>query len=130
MNDPGEDRPQGELHGERCRWCGRVFVAKPGPGRPRRFCKQGCRQASYIANKLAAAHGLDPDQVIVERRALDDLLDRRYQLELAYADVQRARAKASDEFDHARHLSWLAEHVEALLAISLEPGTPGPISGG
>ena len=37
----------------------------PGPGRPRRFCRDGCRQQAYLARKLASSHGLGDDDVIV-----------------------------------------------------------------
>ncbi|MDZ7732437.1 MAG: hypothetical protein U5R31_04375 [Acidimicrobiia bacterium] len=44
-----------------------------GPGRPRRYCRQGCRQQAHLARKLAAAHGLGDDDVVVSRDRLEDL---------------------------------------------------------
>ncbi len=121
------------LKGKRCDWCGRIFLPKPGPGRPRRFCKQGCRQSHYISNKIALSHGLDAEHAIVSRQAFDDFLDRRYQLELALADVNRAidAAEPGDPIDHERWMLWLREHVEGLLAVTIEQGSgavdPGKI---
>ena len=31
-----------------CGWCGAEFEINPGPGRPRKYCKQGCRQQAYV----------------------------------------------------------------------------------
>ncbi len=75
-----------------------------------------------MAAKLAAAKGLDPDQVIVERAALDELLDRRFELNLALGDVERALAdeRAGDaevSIDARRQLDWLVEHVRRLTAV-------------
>ena len=67
----------------RCRWCGRGFEVLAGPGRPRLFCKAGCRQADYVARQRSAEVGLSDQELIVTRQALDDLRDKLYVLEAA-----------------------------------------------
>ena len=74
---------------QRCRWCGRRFAPTPGRGRPRHYCRQGCRQQAHMARKLAAAHGLGADDVIVDRAALDELQSALYCLQAAVEDVDR-----------------------------------------
>jgi hypothetical protein len=72
----------------RCEWCGRGLPERLGPGRPRRFCRQACRQASYVAGQRRAELGLSEQELIVTRQALDDLRDRLYVLEAAIEDVE------------------------------------------
>ncbi|MDH3706269.1 MAG: hypothetical protein OES57_09395, partial [Acidimicrobiia bacterium] len=97
------------------------LVPASGPGRPRRFCRQGCRQASYLARRLAAASGLDGQTTVVTTELWDELLDRRFELELALGDVVRADGEAGD--DPARQLAWLREHVERLIEVDLSRST-------
>jgi hypothetical protein len=107
----------------RCRWCGREFVAAPGPGRPRQFCRDGCRQQAYLARKLAATHGLGDDDVIVGREALEDLQSRLYCLQAALEDVTRDLARSSEPDDVAEALAWLRENAEPLADAWIEPRT-------
>jgi hypothetical protein len=115
----------------RCGWCGRVLLQPDGPGRPRRWCRQACRQQAYLARRLAAVTGTDG--VVVDRAAWERWLDRRSELELAAADVRRAlgRAGADDADDGADDvqdlLSWLLEYVERVLAADVPAARPpGP----
>jgi hypothetical protein len=79
----------------------------PGPGRPRAFCKQSCRQADYVARQRSAEVGLGEAELIVARASLDDLRDRLYVLEAAIEDVERDRAAATGEQDLRDALEWL-----------------------
>ena len=109
MTEPGVTR--------RCRWCGRGFEVQPGPGRPRLFCRQGCRQADYIARQRVAEAGLSEAELIVTRAALDDLRDRLYVLEAAVEDVDRDLATAGEDPEEVRRaLDWLLQAVRPLLA--------------
>jgi hypothetical protein len=118
----GADRSAGPRT-ERCRWCGRAFAPHPGPGRPRRFCRPGCRQQAYLARRLAASHGLDDDDVIVSRDALEELQSRLYCLQAALEDVDRDLAASSEPSDVAEALSWLAENARPLATTWIEPRT-------
>ncbi|MGQ0432699.1 MAG: hypothetical protein ACT452_09885 [Microthrixaceae bacterium] len=91
----------------RCRWCGRPFEVTGGPGRPRHFCKAGCRQADYIARQRGAEVGVSESELIVTRAALDELRDRPYVLETAVEDVERDLADATGEQDLRDALTWL-----------------------
>ena len=53
------------------------------------FCRGACRQAAHLARKLATAHGLGPDDVVVDRQELEDLLGELYCLQAAVEDVER-----------------------------------------
>ena len=107
----------------RCRWCGREFSVTPGPGRPRRFCRDGCRQQAYLARKLAAAHGLGDDDVIVPRGALEELQSRLYCLQAALEDVERDLSHSSEPSDVAEALDWLRENAGPLAEVWIEPRT-------
>lgn len=91
----------------RCRWCGRPFEVAGGPGRPREFCKAGCRQADYVARQRNAELGISETELVVTRAALDELRDRLYVLEAAVEDVDRDLEAAEGEQDVRDALSWL-----------------------
>ncbi|HEY6532179.1 MAG TPA: hypothetical protein VIY72_07735, partial [Acidimicrobiales bacterium] len=106
-----------------CRWCGREFVTAPGPGRPREFCRDGCRQQAYLARRLADAHGLGDDDVIVSRTVVEDLQGRLYCLQAALEDVDRDLARGSEPADVADALAWLRENAQPLASFWIEPRT-------
>jgi hypothetical protein len=120
-DEAGEGRPPQRT--QRCRWCGRAFAPHPGPGRPRRFCRPGCRQQAYLARRLAAAHGLGDDDVIVSRDALEELQSRLYCLQAALEDVDRDLATSSEPAEVAEALGWLTENARPLAATWIEPRT-------
>jgi hypothetical protein len=91
----------------RCRWCGRGFEVLAGPGRPKQFCRQGCRQADYIARQRNAELGISEAELVVTRAALDDLRDRLYVLEAAVEDVDRDLAASSTKQDLRDAVDWL-----------------------
>ncbi len=113
----------GERVAQRCRWCGRPLPEPQGPGRPRRFCRAGCRQQAYLARKLAASHGLGDDEVVVGRTALEDLQSRLYCLQAALEDIDRDLAVAAEPTDVAEALAWLRENAEPLAQVWVEPRT-------
>lgn len=120
---PGRARAGESDDRRRCHWCGREFVVASGPGRPRRFCRDGCRQQAYLARKLATSHGLGDDDVIVSRDALEDLQSRLYCLQAALEDIDRDLAKSSDPSDVSEALSWLRENAAPLARAWIEPRT-------
>jgi hypothetical protein len=107
----------------RCRWCGRRFDRKPGPGRPKEFCRQGCRQQAHMARKLADAYGLGPGDVIVSRDALEQLQGALYCLQAAIEDVDRDLADARTKGDLQDALRWLLDNARPLSSVWIEPRT-------
>jgi uncharacterized small protein (DUF1192 family) len=95
----------------------------PGPGRPRRFCRDGCRQQAYLARRLASSHGLGDDDVIVSREALEDLQSRIYCLQAALEDIDRDLARSKEPRDIAEALTWLRENAGPLASVWIEPRT-------
>lgn len=109
--------------GQRCRWCKRPFDLRPGPGRPKRFCRPACRQAAYRARRLAAGHGLADGEVIVRTDALEALGDAQYALSAALEDVDVDLADASGPEDVRAALEHLVEACGPLAALRLRPVT-------
>ena len=119
---------------ERCRWCGRSFVVATGRGRPRRYCKQGCRQQAHLARKLAASHGLGDDDLVVSRQVIEELQSRLYCLQAAIEDVDRDLAQAAahhprgevDPAELTEALGWLLENARPVAELWVEPRMADP----
>ena len=100
----------------RCAWCRQPLAVTSGPGRPRRFCQQSCRQRDYEARRRARELDLGDHELIVARHALDALRDELYVLACAVEDVERdlaatARPTARDLQDA---LTWLLDAARPL----------------
>jgi hypothetical protein len=105
-----------------CRWCGEDFLATPGPGRPKQYCRASHRQRAYEARRLGESRQLLPDEVIVSRRAWDALRDALYRLESAAEDVAiDLEAGAPTKTDYVNALAHLSEAVRQLQDVSVEP---------
>ncbi len=87
----------------------------PGPGRPREFCRRSCRQRDYEARQRAAEVGLSEDELVLTRRAMDDLRDKLYVLACAVEDVERDLAGAPTKGDYADAVRWLLDAARPLL---------------
>ena len=48
----------------RCRWCRRVLPPAAKTGRPRRFCRQACRQWDWVARQRARDLALSEDELV------------------------------------------------------------------
>ncbi len=92
-----------------CGWCRRPVTPTEGRGRPRRFCKQSCRQRDFEARQRAARHGVDENELIVARRDVDRLHDEIFVLSCAVAD-------ADADLREARSVADLRLIVTSLLA--------------
>jgi len=84
-----------------------VLPIRAGPGRPQVFCRQACRQASYVAGRRRDELGLSETELIVTRQALDELRDKLYVLEAAIEDVERDLAEAEGQQDLREALDWI-----------------------
>jgi hypothetical protein len=102
----------------RCQWCRRVLPTRQGPGRPQVFCRQACRQASYVAGRRRDELGLSESELIVARAELDDLRDKLYVLETAIEDVERDLAEAEGEQDLREALEWILAAAHPLIGSS------------
>lgn len=101
--------------GAKCRWCGRRLAITGGPGRPRAFCSQACRQRDYIARLRAQEAGLSDAELIVTREELETLHDRLYVLEAAIEDVERDLKGTPTKQDYVEAVAWLLDACRPLL---------------
>jgi len=111
---PTTDRAGGEV---RCTWCRRLVVRTPGPGRPRKFCSQPCRQWDWVSRQRAADLALGIDEIVVSRAALDALHDDLYVLAAAIDDTEQDLADpslANDRRELRRALDWLLQSAAPL----------------
>ncbi|CAN5231437.1 hypothetical protein BH20ACT3_BH20ACT3_01350 [soil metagenome] len=111
---------------ERCRWCGRRLPERTGPGRPRRYCRAGCRQQAHLARKLAEAHGLGDGDVIVDRVRLDELQSALYCRDAAIEDVERDIAGRPTSRELREALDWLLANARPAAACWVEPRVAEP----
>jgi hypothetical protein len=84
-----------------------VLPDRQGPGRPQVFCRQACRQASYVAGRRRDELGLSESELVVARHELDELRDKLYVLEAAIEDVERDLPEAESEQDVREILEWI-----------------------
>lgn len=80
----------------RCQWCRRVLPDRRGPGRPRRFCSQRCRQWEWVSRQRAAELELSDNELVIARDELDRLHDDLYVLACAVGDAESDLAAAGN----------------------------------
>jgi hypothetical protein len=77
-----------------------------------------------MARKLAAAHGLGDDDLIISRRDLEDLQGHLYALQAALEDVEgdldHARSRDEDP-DYQEAYQWLLAAARPLSSVWVEP---------
>jgi hypothetical protein len=116
-----------KIEGEqRCRWCGGRFVQRPGRGRPRRYCKPGCRQQAHLARKLAAGHRLAAEEVIVRREDLEAIQSAVYGLQAALEDVDADLADDDGPRSVRAALEHLTTEARPLAELWITPVTANP----
>jgi hypothetical protein len=76
-----------------------------------------------MARRLAAAHELGDDDVIVDRIVLEELQDRLYCLQAALEDVTRDLEVSRDPADVEEALAWLRSNAEPVAELGLVPRT-------
>jgi hypothetical protein len=77
-----------------------------------------------MARKLAATHGLGPDDLIISRHALEELQGHLYVLQAALEDVDGdfEQAKRSEiDFDYREAYEWLYAGARPLRSTWIEP---------
>jgi len=105
---------------QRCAWCGGVLPRHQALGRPRVYCKQGCRQQAHIARKLAATRGLGPEEVLISRAALEELQGLLYGLQTALEDVEDDLVSGTDQA-YREAFDWLRRACLPLAEYWIEP---------
>ncbi len=105
----------------RCRWCPRVLPERSGPGRPRVFCSQRCRQWDWVARQRARELELSENELVMARDELDGLHDRLFGLACAVEDTERSLAlsgrRTASELDEI--IGWLLDAARPLRDIEL-----------
>ena len=76
-----------------------------------------------MARKLASAHGLGDDDLIVSREQLEELQSRLYCLQAAIEDVERDLQVSSDGKDWREAFTWLMENARPAAELWIEPRT-------
>ena len=110
----GEDR--------RCLWCRIRLPDASGPGRPRRYCSQRCRQWDWVARQRATELALSEHELIITRATLDRLSDDLYVLACAVEDTRSDLVEPpEDPAELRRMLTWLLEAAEPLIQRRIEP---------
>jgi endogenous inhibitor of DNA gyrase (YacG/DUF329 family) len=101
----------------RCRWCRRVLPERAGPGRPREFCSQRCRQWDWVSRQRARELELSDGELVIARAELDSLHDQLYVLACAVDDAERDLADGGARMpaaDLRSVLEWVLEAARPL----------------
>ena len=98
----------------------------PGRGRPRRFCRPGCRQQAHLARKLAAGRALADDEVVVRRDDLESIQAAVITLQAALEDVRNDLADDDGPAAAREALDHLLAEAEPLAGLWITPVTPDP----
>jgi len=89
-----------------------VLPARSGPGRPREFCSQRCRQWDWVSRQRAADLELSENELVIARDELDRLHDDLYVLACAVGDAE-ADVEAAGARPAVRDLQLI---IDSLLA--------------
>ena len=76
-----------------------------------------------MARRLAAAHGLGDDGLIISREQLEEFQSRLYCLQAALEDVSRDLERSSDPADVAEAFAWLRSNAVPVAEMWIEPRT-------
>ena len=114
MTKPADGGERGERG--TCRWCQRPLPPPAATGRPRRYCRDVCRQRDFEARQRSAEVGLTESELVVTRQELEALYDQLYVLEAAVEDVERDLAGAPSKQDYADAVAWLLQAARPLTA--------------
>ena len=120
----GESR-EGAGH---CRWCRRTLPERQGPGRPREFCSQRCRQWDWVSRQRAHELQLSDGELVILRGELDELHDALYVLACAVEDTERDLAATTHHTVNGLRgtLAWLLEAARPQRDRELSPSSGRP----
>lgn len=111
----------------RCRWCRRVLPSRSGPGRPREFCSQTCRQWDWVSRQRSRELRISEDELVIARAELERLHDDLYVLACAVDDTERDLAElgarpTTKELHEI--LDWLLDAARPLRTRQVPAPTP------
>ena len=116
-NTPGQEGAD-----KRCRWCRHVLTASTGPGRPKEFCSQRCRQWDWVSRQRASELALSENELVMTRDELDALKDQMYVLHCALKDVHTDLASPRQTKESLMEmLGWLIQAADPIASTSLTP---------
>ena len=109
-----------------------MLPERSGPGRPREFCSQRCRQWDWVSRQRAHELELSEGELVIARSELDALHDDLYVLACAVDDAERDLAAAGPK-PTVRELrdiaTWLLDAAKPLRDRELSaPQVPPPKS--
>ena len=93
-----------------------------GPGRPKEFCSQRCRQWDWVSRQRATELALSENELVMTRDELDKLKDQIYVLHCALQDVRTDLASPRQTKETLQEmLGWLMDAAEPIASASLTP---------
>ncbi|MEY2957843.1 MAG: hypothetical protein RLZZ01_411 [Actinomycetota bacterium] len=130
-SEEGSGRERPDVDVRRCRWCRRVLPERAGPGRPREFCGQPCRQWDWVSRQRARELQLSDDELVVVRAELEALRDDLFVLACAVEDTERdlgALGERPDVRELRQIVEWLLDAARPLGERQISaPQGPGAI---
>ena len=109
-----------------------MLPERAGPGRPREFCSQKCRQWDWVARQRARELELSDGELVVARAELDQLHDDLYVLACAVDDTEKdlaAGGARTTATELRRILDWLLSAAKPLRDRELSaPKAPAQVS--
>lgn len=106
-----------------CRWCRHPLAESSGPGRPKKYCSQKCRQWDWVSRQRATELELSENELVVAREELDHLKDLIFVLQCAVNDVrQDLQAPRHTKESLGDMVTWLLDAAEPVTTASF--GSP------
>ncbi|MEY3588075.1 MAG: hypothetical protein RJA47_671 [Actinomycetota bacterium] len=103
----------------RCAWCRHPFPETRGPGRPKKFCSQRCRQWDWVSRQRAAELQLSENELVVAREELDNLKDLIFVLQCAVNDVRQDMTSPRQTKDTLTDMvTWLLDAADPVTLAS------------
>ncbi|MTB12756.1 MAG: hypothetical protein F2930_05310 [Actinobacteria bacterium] len=97
-------------------------MVNSGPGRPKEFCSQRCRQWDWVSRQRATELALSENELVMTRDELDKLKDQIYVLHCALQDVRTDLASPRQTKETLQEmLGWLMDAAEPIASASLTP---------
>ena len=94
-----------------------MLPERAGPGRPRQFCSQRCRQWDWVARQRAHELELSENELVIARDELDRLHDDLYVLACAVDDTEKDLGSTGTTISATelrRMLDWLLDAAKPL----------------
>lgn len=109
-----------------------MLPERSGPGRPKQFCSQRCRQWDWVSRQRANELELSENELVIARSELDALHDDLYVLACAVDDAERDLKAAGSKPTIAELkdiVDWLMSAAKPLRDRELSaPSVPPDIS--